>query len=69
LSTAAALIEERGYHAPKTATIAERVGVRVCSFCQFFPSSYAVLTVLVECWLVADDVALAEVESGVLPIS
>ncbi len=63
LASAAALLEEEGYDNLKTVTIAERAGVPVGSVYQFFPNKYAILTVLVERWLAADNDALAEVEA------
>jgi AcrR family transcriptional regulator len=63
LAAAAALLEEEGYDALKTVAIAKRAGAAVGSVYQFFPNKHAILTVLVERWLAADNKALDEVES------
>ena len=63
LAAAAALLEEEGYDALKTVTIAEKAGAAVGSVYQYFPNKHAILTVLVERWLEADNEALEEVEA------
>ena len=62
LAAAAVVLEEEGYDAFKTVTIADRAGVAVGSVYQFFPNKHAILTVLVERWLAADNQALRKVE-------
>jgi AcrR family transcriptional regulator len=64
LEAAAAVLEEEGYDQLKTVTIAEKAGAAVGSIYQYFPNKHAILTVLVERWLAADNMALEEVESS-----
>lgn len=63
LSAAAALLEEEGYDALKTVSVAKRAGASVGSVYQYFPDKYAILSVLVDRWLAADNLALQQVES------
>lgn len=63
LAAAAAVLEEEGYDALKTVTIAKRAGASVGSVYQYFPDKYAILSVLVDRWVAADNLALEQVES------
>lgn len=63
IQAAAAVLEEEGYDALKTVTIAKKAGAAVGSVYQYFPNKHAILTVLVERWLDVDNTALQMVES------